>query len=110
MTIVTGTCGQELVDKGGQIPADTRLKESVLAGSVETLKNTTTPMSWCGSLNTLDGWSSIKSSMIELFEGKYATGADYCAYLDTCAANPIINHGTPSSGAAVMDLFRIPSI
>ena len=83
MTIVTGTCGQELVDKGGQIPADTRLKESVLAGSVETLKNTTTPMSWCGSLNTLDGWSSIKSSMIELFEGKYATGADYCAYLDT---------------------------
>ena len=26
-------------------------KESVLAGSVETLKNTTTPMSWCGSLN-----------------------------------------------------------
>ena len=83
MTIVTGTCGQELVDNGGQIPADTRLKESVLAGSVETLKNTTTPMSWCGSLNTLDGWSSIKSSMIELFEGKYATGADYCAYLDT---------------------------
>mgnify|MGYP000326177490 FL=1 len=64
-----------------QIPADTRLKESVLAGSVETLKNTTTPMSWCGSLNTLDGWSSIKSSMIELFEGKYATGADYCAYV-----------------------------
>ena len=47
------------------------------------LKNTTTPMSWCGALNTLDGWSSIKSSMIELFEGKYATGADYCAYLDT---------------------------
>ena len=83
MTIVTGTCGQELVDNGGQIPADTRLKESVLVGSVETLKNTTTPMSWCGSLNTLDGWSSIKSSMIELFEGKYATGADYCAYLDT---------------------------
>ena len=83
MTIVTGTCGQELVDNGGQIPADTRLKESVLAGSVETLKNTTTPMSWCGALNTLDGWSSIKSSMIELFEGKYATGADYCAYLDT---------------------------
>ena len=83
MTIVTGTCGQELVDKGGQIPADTRLKESVLAGSVETLKNTTTPMSWCGSLNTLDDWSLIKSSMIELFEGKYATGADYCAYLDT---------------------------
>jgi hypothetical protein len=40
-------------------------------------------MSWCGALNTLDGWSSIKSSMIELFEGKYATGADYCAYLDT---------------------------
>ncbi len=84
-----------------RFPADTRLKESVLAGSVETLKNTTTLMSWCGALNTLDGWSSIKSSIIELFEGKYATVADYCAYLIPCAANPRINHGTPSSGAAL---------
>ena len=65
------------------IRQSTRMLLPENAGSVETLKNTTTPMSWCGSLNTLDGWSSIKSSMIELFEGKYATGADYCAYLDT---------------------------
>ena len=83
MYIVTGTYGQMLADNCGQIPADTRLNESVLVGSVEALKNTTSPMSWCGALNTLDGWSTIKSSMIELFEGKYATGADYCAYLDT---------------------------
>lgn len=83
MTVVTGTYGQQLADDCAQIPADTRLKESVLEGSVEALKNTTTPMSWCGALNTLDSWSTIKSSMVELFEGKYATGADYCAYLDT---------------------------
>ena len=83
MYIVTGTYGQMLADNCGQIPADTRLNESVLVGSVEALQNTTAPMSWCGSLNTLDGWATIKSSMIELFEGKYATGADYCAYLDT---------------------------
>ena len=83
MYIVTGTYGQMLADNCGQIPADTRLTESVLVGSVEALQNTTAPMSWCGSLNTLDSWATIKSSMIELFEGKYATGADYCAYLDT---------------------------
>lgn len=83
MYIVTGTYGQMLADNCGQIPADTRLTESVLAGSVKALQNTTAPMSWCGSLNTLDSWSSIKSSMIELFERKYASGADYCAYLDT---------------------------
>ena len=81
--IVTGTYGQMLADNCGQIPADTRLTESVLVGSVEALKNTTAPMSWCGSLNTLDGWATIKSSMIELFEGKYATGLEYCQYLDT---------------------------
>lgn len=83
MYIVTGTYGQMLADNCGQIPADTRLTESVLVGSVEALQNTTAPMSWCGSLNTLDSWATIKSSMTELFEGKYATGADYCAYLDT---------------------------
>lgn len=81
--MTTGTYGQMLADNCGQIPADTRLNESVLAGSVETLKNTTAPMSWCGALNTLDQWSTIKSSMVEIFEGKYADGAAYCAYLDT---------------------------
>lgn len=83
MYIVTGTYGQRLVDECGQIPADTRLTEKTLVGSVDALKGTTAPMSWCGGLNTLNNWQTIKSSMTELFEGKYPTAADYCAYLDT---------------------------
>lgn len=81
--ITTGTYGQKLVDECGQIPADTRLTEKTLVGSVAALQGTTAPMSWCGSLNTLDNWGTIKSSMVELFEGKYATAADYCAFLDS---------------------------
>ena len=81
--VVTGTYGQRLVDECGQIPADTRLTESVMAGSVATLQNATSFMSWCEALNTLEAWGTIKSSMVELFEGKYATGAEYCEYLDS---------------------------
>lgn len=83
MYLTTGTYGQKLVDEAAHIPADTRLTESTLVGSVEALQNTTAPMSWCASLNTLESWGTIKTSMVELFEGKYATGLEYCEYLDT---------------------------
>ena len=85
MFLVTGTYGQKLVDEASHIPADVRLTEATLAGSVEALKNTTAPMSWCASLNTLQNWGTIKTSMTELFEGKFATGLEYCQYLDTLA-------------------------
>ena len=81
--LVSGTYGQKLVDEASHIPADTRLTEATLAGSVEALKNTSAPMSWCASLNTLESWGTIKTSMTELFEGKFATGLEYCQYLDT---------------------------
>ena len=83
--LVTGTYGQKLVDEASHIPADTRLTEATLAGSVEALKNTAAPMSWCASLNTLENWGTMKTSMTELFEGKFATGLEYCQYLDTLA-------------------------
>ena len=83
--LVTGTYGQKLVDVAAHIPADTRLTEATLAGSVEALKNTAAPMSWCASLNTLENWGTMKTSMTELFEGKFATGLEYCQYLDTLA-------------------------
>ena len=77
--------GQKLVDEASHIPADTRLTEATLAGSVEALKNTSAPMSWCAGLNTLQNWGTMKTSMTELFEGKFATGLEYCQYLDTLA-------------------------
>ena len=85
MYLVTGTYGQKLVDVASHIPADVRLTESTLVGSVEALQNTTAPMTWCTSLNTLSNWGTIKTSMVELFEGKFATGLEYCQYLDTLA-------------------------
>lgn len=79
--LVTGTYGQKLVDECNQIPADTRLTEKVLVGSVEALKNTTTPMSWCASIdgNKLQGYKDLSTA---IFEGKYDSGADWCAALD----------------------------
>ena len=81
--LVSGTYGQKLVDVASHIPADVSLTESTLAGSVAALQSTTAPMSWCASLNTLESWGTIKTSMTELFEGKFATGLEYCQYLDT---------------------------
>lgn len=81
--ITTGTYGQKLADECGQIPADTRLTESVLAGSVETLKNSTAPMSWCGSTNAnSDLQQSFKDAFNAIYEGKYESGEAFCAALD----------------------------
>ena len=81
--ITTGTYGQKLADECGQIPADTRLTESVLVGSVDTLKNSTAPMSWCGSTNAnSDLQQSFKDMFNQIYEGKYSSGAEFCAALD----------------------------
>lgn len=81
--ITTGTYGQKLADECGQIPADSRLNEKVLVGSVDTLKNSTAPMSWCGATNAnADLQQSFKDMFNEIYEGKYNSGADFCAALD----------------------------
>lgn len=67
-----------------QIPADTRNKAyPSLEGSVEALLAAEKPMTWCAGFHAnADLKDSIKSLCIELFEGKYATGADFCKALD----------------------------
>ena len=81
--MTTGTYGQMMVDNCGQIPADTRLTESVLVGSVETLKNSTAPMSWCGATNAnSDLAQSFKDAFNGLYAGKYESGEAFCAALD----------------------------
>lgn len=78
---VTGTYGQKLVDNCKQIPADVTLTESTLAGSIEALQKTVKPMSWCGNISseTLQGYKDLST---QLFEGKFADGAAWCAAMD----------------------------
>ena len=82
MFLVTGENDQKMADTAGQIPADPHNTCAYLPTAVDTLKNTTAPMSWCGSLNTHPAWGDMKTMFTELFEGKYATGADFCAAMD----------------------------
>ena len=82
MFLVTGDYDQKMADTAGQIPADPHNTCDYLPTAVETLKNTTAPMGWCTSLNTHPAWGDMKTLFTELFEGKYETGADFCAAMD----------------------------
>ncbi len=82
MFLVTGEYDQKMADTAGQIPADPDNTCAYLPTAVDTLKNTTAPMSWCGSLNTHPAWGDMKTLFTELFEGKYADGAAFCAAMD----------------------------
>ena len=78
---VTGTYGQKLVDNCKQIPADVALTEATLAGSVAALQNTVKPMSWCGNIHA-DRNQGYKDLSTQIFEGKFADGAAWCAAMD----------------------------
>ena len=78
---VTGTYGQKLVDNCKQIPADVTLNEVTLAGSVAALQNTVKPMSWCGNIHP-DRNQGYRDLSTQIFEGKFADGAAWCAAMD----------------------------
>ena len=82
--LTTGEWDQKMADAAAQIPADSRnTAPSNLTGTIETLKAADKPMTWCAGLNAnADLKDTIKSMCTELFEGKYATGADFCKALD----------------------------
>ena len=82
--LTTGEFDQKMADTAAQIPADSRNKApAALNGTVETLLAADKPMTWCAGLNAnTDLKDTIKSMCTELFEGKYATGADFCKALD----------------------------
>ena len=51
--------------------------------NVETLQAAVSPMTWCAGISAnADLKDTIKSMCTELFEGKYADGAAFCAALD----------------------------
>ena len=82
--LTTGEWDQKMADTAAQIPADSRnTAPAVLNGTVETLLAADKPMTWCAGISANpDVKDTIKSMCTELFEGKYATGADFCAALD----------------------------
>lgn len=82
--LTTGEWDQKMATEAKQIPADTRNKAyPSLEGSVEALQAAEKPMTWCAGLNAnADLKDTIKSMCTELFEGKYADGAAFCAALD----------------------------
>ena len=82
--LTTGEWDQKMANEAGQIPADSRnTAPASQAGTIETLLAAEKPMTWCAGIHENDGLKdTIKSMCIELFEGKYADGAAFCAALD----------------------------
>lgn len=82
--LTTGEWDQKMAEDAAQIPADSRnTAPAILNGTIETLLAADKPMTWCAGISAnADVKDSIKSLCTELFEGKYATGADFCAALD----------------------------
>ena len=84
MFLTTGEFDQKMADAAQQIPADNRnTAPAALTGTIETLLSAESPMTWCNALNSnADKKTSFKALIIELFEGKYATGAEFCEAMD----------------------------
>lgn len=84
MLLTTGEFDQKMADTAKQVPADSRnTAPAILTGTVETLLAAESPMTWCGGFHANDDLkTSFKSMCVELFEGKYATGAEFCEALD----------------------------
>ncbi len=84
MFLTTGEYDQKMADKAQQIPADpTNTAPAHLSGTIETLLAAEKPMTWCAGLNAnADLINSFKTIIVELYEGKYETGEDFCAALD----------------------------
>ena len=82
--LTTGEWDQKMATDAKQIPADSRNKAyPSLEGSVEALLAADKPMTWCAGFHAnADLKDTIKSLCTELFEGKYADGAAFCAALD----------------------------
>ena len=82
--ITSGEYDQKMADEASQIPADpSNTAPAAQNGTVEVLSGTTSPLTWNMGLNENgDLRTAIDEIVIKLFEGEYATGADFAAALD----------------------------
>ena len=83
MMLVSGDVDQKRADSVPQIPADPRNNCISLDGAVETLMSADSVLSWTMGLNANgDLRTMIKDVVIQLFEGRFATGEEFAAALD----------------------------
>ena len=83
MTVVTGEFDQARADRVPQIPADPNNTCTSLDGAVETLLASDSSLTWTMGLNANgDLRTMIKDVVIQLFEGRFATGEEFAAALD----------------------------
>ena len=82
--ITSGEYDQKMADTAGQIPADpANTAPASQNGTVEVLNATTAPLTWNMGLNENgDLMSQIQENVVKLYEGGFATGADFAAALD----------------------------
>lgn len=82
--VTSGEYDQQMADEAGQIPADpSNTAPASQNGTVEVLQASTSPLTWNMGLNeNADLLSSIQEIVVKLYEGEYATGADFAAALD----------------------------
>lgn len=84
MFLVTGKFDQQMADAASQIPADpSNVAPPIMEGTIEALLATEAPLSWSMGLNAnSDIKANLKSTITQLYEGKFATGADFCKAMD----------------------------
>ena len=83
MMLVSGDVDQKRADSVPQIPADPRNNCTSLDGAVETLMSADSVLSWTMGLNAnTDLTAMIKEVVIQLYEGRFATGEAFAAALD----------------------------
>lgn len=84
MFLTSGEMDQKMADAASQIPADpSNTAPAIMSGTVEALVATKAPLSWNMGLNdNSELKTSFTDNIINLFEGKYATGEEFAAAMD----------------------------
>lgn len=82
--LTSGEYDQKMADTANQIPADpSNTAPAIMDGTIEALNATVDPLSWNMGLNdNSDLKAAIKDVIIQLFEGKFATGEEFAAAVD----------------------------
>lgn len=84
MFLTSGEYDQKMADTASQIPADpSNTAPAIMDGTIEALSATSDPLSWNMGLNdNSDLKAAFKDVIIQLYEGKFATGEDFAAAMD----------------------------
>lgn len=84
MFLTSGEYDQKMADTASQIPADpSNTAPAIMDGTIEALNATENPLSWNMGLNdNSDLKAAIKDVIIQLYEGKFATGEEFTAAVD----------------------------